>query len=64
LKGIRKRLADKEVLRRQARQIGFISIGVFRLRYGRHFVYFREIPEEITVIRVLHESMDETVHVP
>ncbi len=32
--------------------------GVFFVRSGHHFVFFREIQERIAIISVLHENMD------
>lgn len=32
--------------------------GIRRLRVGRHVLFFRDEPEAIVVIRVLHERMD------
>ncbi len=34
------------------------------MRHARHFLYFRELGSNIRVIRVLHDSMDETLHLP
>ena len=32
--------------------------GVFCVRCGHHFLFFREIENQIAVISILHESMD------
>ena len=34
------------------------------MREVRHFIYFRIIDEGLLVLRVLHDSMDETLHLP
>lgn len=38
--------------------------GWFRMRYVRHFIYFRNDGAALRVMRVLHDSMDETLHIP
>jgi len=35
-----------------------IREGYFKYRSGEHFIYFKETDADITVIRVLHRSMD------
>jgi toxin ParE1/3/4 len=32
--------------------------GVFFVRYRHHFIFFREMEEQIAVISILHENMD------
>jgi plasmid stabilization system protein ParE len=34
------------------------------MRYVRHFIYFRVDGETLQVMRILHDSMDETLHLP
>ena len=34
------------------------------MRCVRHFVYFRYRNDQIRIIRVLHDMMDETLHIP
>jgi plasmid stabilization system protein ParE len=44
------------------REIAFVSRGLFKARAMKHFIYFREIAGGIRVVRILHERMDETLH--
>ena len=32
--------------------------GVFFVRYRHHFIFFRQIGEQVAVISILHENMD------
>jgi plasmid stabilization system protein ParE len=34
------------------------------MREVRHFIYFRVEEEDVLVVRVLHDTMDETLHLP
>ncbi len=34
------------------------------MRETRHYLYFRIIEDTIVIVRVLHDSMDETLHLP
>jgi plasmid stabilization system protein ParE len=34
------------------------------MREVRHLIYFKLVGESVQVIRVLHDSMDETMHLP
>jgi toxin ParE1/3/4 len=44
------------------REIGFVSPGLFKARAMKHFLYFRDVAGGIRVVRILHERMDETLH--
>lgn len=35
----------------------------YRYHVGRHYIFYRHNPEGITVIRVLHDSMDHKRHI-
>ena len=39
-----------------------IREGYSKYRSGEHFIYFKETETEITVIRILHKSMDVGRH--
>ena len=47
-----------------AKPLPFVRSGVMRMRYVRHYIYFYERDEGVYVERVLHDSMDETLHLP
>ena len=36
--------------------------GYRRLGYGRHVIYYRVHPDEVEIVRVLHQSMDAPRH--
>ena len=55
---------DERTRELRARPIDFVSRGWFRMRAARHFIYFRLRDEDLVVMRVLHDSMDETLHLP
>jgi toxin ParE1/3/4 len=55
---------DEGTRRLQAKRLNIASPGWFRMREVRHFIYFRQTDVDIVVIRVLHDSMDETLHLP
>ena len=40
----------------------FVSEGLRKARCIRHFIYFRQRRNGIRVERVLHDQMDETLH--
>jgi plasmid stabilization system protein ParE len=44
------------------RELPFVSPGLFKARAMKHFIYFREIAGGIRIVRILHERMDETLH--
>jgi toxin ParE1/3/4 len=64
LVGLNEAISDPEVRRLRARAIDFVKPGWFRMRVVRHFIYFRELNGNLLVERVLHDSMDETMHLP
>ncbi len=64
LGGIKAALQDPIALRRQAKPIGHVKEELYRVRVIRHFVYFRFTEDAVNVSRVLHDSMDETLHLP
>lgn len=37
--------------------------GYFRLLTGSHVIYYKEQPDHIEVVRVLHQSMDPMRHI-
>ncbi|MDB2439380.1 type II toxin-antitoxin system RelE/ParE family toxin [Hellea sp.] len=39
-----------------------IREGYFKYRSGEHFIYFKETDADITVMRILHKSMDVGRH--
>jgi toxin ParE1/3/4 len=45
-----------------SREMPFVSPGLFKARAMKHFLYFREVAGGIRIVRVLHERMDETLH--
>ena len=45
-----------------SRELPFVSPGLFKARAMKHFFYYREIAGGIRVVRVLHERVDETLH--
>ncbi len=57
-------ITDEVGGKRRARPIDHVAPGLLRLREVRHFLYFRNVPDGILVARVLHDSMDETLHLP
>ena len=44
------------------RQTVDVREGYFKYRSGEHFIYFKETVTEITVMRILHKSMDVGRH--
>ncbi len=48
-------IAAGDVASRSAEEVGW---GLRRALTGRHVVFFRENDETVTVVRVLHQSMD------
>jgi len=61
---LKQAVADATVRKRRARAINFVRPGLFKMREVRHFIYFRIAEGEIVVVRVLHDSMDEILHLP
>ncbi len=61
---LKRAVADGKVRERRARAIDFVRPGLFKMREVRHFIYFRVIDGDIVVVRVLHDSMDEILHLP
>jgi toxin ParE1/3/4 len=45
-----------------SRSLEFVREGLRKARCVRHFIYFYERPDSIRVARVLHDQMDETLH--
>jgi plasmid stabilization system protein ParE len=45
-----------------SREIAFVSPGLCKARAMKHFLYFREIAGGVRIVRILHERMDETLH--
>lgn len=64
LKGLHAAVADDRTRKLRARSIEFVEPGWFRMRYVRHLIYFRWDGEALRIMRVLHDSMDETLHIP
>ena len=48
--------------RLRSRSLDFVKQGLRKARCIRHFIYFYERPGSIRVARVLHDQMDETLH--
>lgn len=48
--------------RLRSRPIDFVVKGLRKARCVRHFIYFRQRDDGIRVLRILHDQMDETVH--
>lgn len=44
------------------RGVDFVSPGLFKARAMKHFFYFRQVATGIRVVRILHERMDESLH--
>ena len=44
------------------REVNFVSAGLFKARVMKHFFYFRRTADGIRIVRILHERMDETLH--
>jgi len=61
---LRRAISDQDVRRLRAKLIDFAIPGVMRMREVRHFIYFRKSDRGLLVLRVLHDSMDETLHLP
>ncbi|MFC7498008.1 type II toxin-antitoxin system RelE/ParE family toxin [Enterovirga sp. GCM10030262] len=49
--------------RRLSRPADFIKPALHKARCQRHFIYFYRKEDEILISRVLHDSMDATLHV-
>jgi toxin ParE1/3/4 len=61
---LRGAVSNRDNRRLRAKPIDFARRGVMRMREVRHFIYFRMVDEGLLVLRVLHDSMDETLHLP
>jgi plasmid stabilization system protein ParE len=48
--------------RLRSRSLGFVKKGLRKARCIRHFIYFYQRQDGIRVSRVLHDQMDETLH--
>lgn len=46
-----------------SKSVEFVAPGLRKARLVRHFIYFRQTDEAVTVARVLHDAMEETIHV-
>lgn len=57
-------MGDGRNRRLKARAIDFVSPGLLRMREVRHFIYFRLVEGDVLVVRVLHDMMDQTLHLP
>ena len=64
LAGLNAAIGSDRPRKLRARPIDFVAAGLWRMRYVRHYLYFRYTDEDIHVERVLHDSMDETLHIP
>ena len=62
LKTIAKAAADAAAGRLRSRGVDFVRPGLRKARCVRHFIYFRKRNDGIRVVRVLHDQMDETLH--
>ncbi len=41
-----------------------IRLGYRKHHIGRHLIFYRQVPPDIEIIRVLHDSMDIESHLP
>ena len=48
---------------RRSRPAEFVKAGLRKARCQRHFVYFRQSDTELAIARILHDSMDATLHI-
>ena len=64
LERLRSAIGNRDTRKLRAKPIDFAMSGVMRMREVRHFIYFRMVDEGLLVLRVLHDSMDETLHLP
>jgi toxin ParE1/3/4 len=64
LERLRSAISNQDTRKLRAKPIDFAMSGVMRMREVRHFIYFRMVDEGLLVLRVLHDSMDETLHLP
>lgn len=46
-----------------ARDFSHVKPGFRRVRYVRHYIYFKSADEGVYVERILHDAMDETLHI-
>jgi toxin ParE1/3/4 len=55
---IRMTLVDVASGQKHAQSAEDVREGYRKIRVGRHVIYFRQTPDLIEVVRVLHERMD------
>ena len=44
------------------RELDFVSPQLFKARAMKHFIYFRQVSDGVRIVRILHERMDESLH--
>ncbi|MGC9386785.1 MAG: type II toxin-antitoxin system RelE/ParE family toxin [Hydrogenovibrio sp.] len=47
-----------------SQNIDFVRSGYRKIQSGSHVIFFKHLPETITVIRILHQKMDVARHLP
>ena len=62
--GLNAAVSDEHARRLRSRRLDHVRSDWFRMRQVRHFIYFRLTEQGVLVVRVLHDSMDETLHLP
>jgi toxin ParE1/3/4 len=46
------------------RRIDHIRQGYFRYEHLSHIIFYKNIPEGVLIVRVLHQSVDVPKHIP
>ena len=64
ISAIHEDMGNSEAIKLRARRIDHVSPDLWRMHHTRHFVYFRYTGETIQISRVLHDMMDDTLHLP
>lgn len=47
-----------------SQSIDFVRAGYRKIQSGSHVIFFKRASETLTVIRILHQQMDITKHLP
>ncbi|UQB42143.1 type II toxin-antitoxin system RelE/ParE family toxin [Thiomicrospira microaerophila] len=47
-----------------SQNIDFVRAGYRKIQSGSHVIFFKQALDTITVIRILHQQMDITKHLP
>jgi toxin ParE1/3/4 len=48
----------------KAGRVADFNPGIRRIKAERHFIYFRVEKEDVLIVRILHERMDTSRHLP